>query len=99
LSTITQPHYIFVIMAIDAKARLRMLSSSGKCPEMPKIFLVEDQPTAATYIAKGLGEAGMVVDLAADHQRRCPGPGDRTQAHGARRSRSLPDDGGCRHQN
>jgi two-component system copper resistance phosphate regulon response regulator CusR len=31
---------------------------------MPRILLVEDQPTAAKYIAKGLGEAGMVVDVA-----------------------------------
>jgi two-component system copper resistance phosphate regulon response regulator CusR len=31
---------------------------------MSRILLIEDQPTAAHYIAKGLGEEGMVVDLA-----------------------------------
>ncbi len=31
---------------------------------MSRILLVEDQPTAAHYVAKGLGEAGLVVDLA-----------------------------------
>jgi len=29
-----------------------------------KILLVEDQPTAAAYLAKGLGEEGMTVDIA-----------------------------------
>jgi two-component system copper resistance phosphate regulon response regulator CusR len=29
-----------------------------------RILLVEDQPTAAHYVAKGLGEAGLVVDVA-----------------------------------
>ncbi len=32
---------------------------------MPRILLVEDQPTAAHYVAKGLGEAGLLVDVAA----------------------------------
>ena len=31
---------------------------------MTKILLVEDQPTAAAYLAQGLREAGMVVDVA-----------------------------------
>ena len=31
---------------------------------MTKILLVEDQPTAANYLAQGLREAGMTVDLA-----------------------------------
>jgi two-component system copper resistance phosphate regulon response regulator CusR len=31
---------------------------------MTRILLVEDQPTAAHYVAKGLGEAGMLVDVA-----------------------------------
>src|SRR4051812_9303626 len=31
---------------------------------MPRILLVEDQPTAARYIARGLGEEGMRVDVA-----------------------------------
>ncbi len=31
---------------------------------MPRILLVEDQPTAAHYVAKGLAEAGLVVDVA-----------------------------------
>ncbi len=31
---------------------------------MPRILLVEDQATAAHYVARGLGEAGMVVDVA-----------------------------------
>lgn len=31
---------------------------------MTRILLVEDQPTAAHYVAKGLGEAGLVVDVA-----------------------------------
>lgn len=31
---------------------------------MTKILLVEDQPTAAAYLAQGLHEAGMVVDVA-----------------------------------
>ena len=31
---------------------------------MSRILLIEDQPTAAHYIAKGLGEEGMLVDLA-----------------------------------
>ena len=31
---------------------------------MSRILLVEDQPTAAHYVAKGLGEAGLVVDVA-----------------------------------
>jgi two-component system, OmpR family, copper resistance phosphate regulon response regulator CusR len=31
---------------------------------MTRILLVEDQPTAAKYLARGLGEAGMVVDVA-----------------------------------
>jgi two-component system copper resistance phosphate regulon response regulator CusR len=31
---------------------------------MTKILLVEDQPTAAAYLAQGLQEAGMVVDVA-----------------------------------
>ena len=31
---------------------------------MPRVLLVEDQATAAKYIARGLGEAGMVVDVA-----------------------------------
>lgn len=31
---------------------------------MTKILLVEDQPTAAAYLAKGLREEGMVVDVA-----------------------------------
>ena len=33
---------------------------------MSRILLVEDQPTAAHYVAKGLGEAGLVVDVAAN---------------------------------
>jgi two-component system copper resistance phosphate regulon response regulator CusR len=33
---------------------------------MPRILLVEDQPTAARYLAKGLGEEGMRVDVAAN---------------------------------
>jgi two-component system copper resistance phosphate regulon response regulator CusR len=31
---------------------------------MSRILLVEDQPTAAHYVAKGLGEAGLIVDVA-----------------------------------
>ena len=31
---------------------------------MSKVLLVEDQPTAAHYLARGLGEEGMVVDVA-----------------------------------
>ena len=31
---------------------------------MTRVLLVEDQATAAHYVAKGLGEAGMVVDVA-----------------------------------
>jgi len=31
---------------------------------MSKLLLVEDQPTAAAYLAQGLQEAGMVVDIA-----------------------------------
>lgn len=31
---------------------------------MSKLLLVEDQPTAATYISRGLSEEGMVVDVA-----------------------------------
>ncbi|MFM9917595.1 MAG: heavy metal response regulator transcription factor [Rhizobacter sp.] len=31
---------------------------------MSRILLIEDQPTAAHYIAKGLGEEGMMVELA-----------------------------------
>lgn len=31
---------------------------------MTRLLLVEDQPTAAHYVAKGLGEAGLVVDVA-----------------------------------
>jgi two-component system copper resistance phosphate regulon response regulator CusR len=31
---------------------------------MSRILLVEDQPTAAHYVAKGLGEAGFIVDVA-----------------------------------
>jgi two-component system copper resistance phosphate regulon response regulator CusR len=31
---------------------------------MSRVLLVEDQPTAALYLARGLGEAGMVVDVA-----------------------------------
>lgn len=31
---------------------------------MTKILLVEDQPTAAAYLAKGLKEEGMMVDVA-----------------------------------
>src|SRR4051812_7147730 len=34
------------------------------CRAMTKILLVEDQPTAAAYLAQGLQEAGMVVDVA-----------------------------------
>jgi two-component system copper resistance phosphate regulon response regulator CusR len=33
---------------------------------MNRILLVEDQATAAAYLAKGLGEAGMAVDIAAN---------------------------------
>ena len=33
---------------------------------MPLILLVEDQPTAARYLAKGLGEEGMRVDVASN---------------------------------
>jgi two-component system copper resistance phosphate regulon response regulator CusR len=32
---------------------------------MSRVLLVEDQPTAAHYLARGLGEEGMVVDVAA----------------------------------
>ena len=31
---------------------------------MSKILLVEDQQTAAAYLSKGLGEAGLLVDVA-----------------------------------
>jgi len=33
---------------------------------MSRILLVEDQATAAHYVAKGLGEAGLIVDVAAN---------------------------------
>ena len=33
---------------------------------MTRILLVEDQPTAAAYLAKGLNEEGMIVDVAHD---------------------------------
>ncbi|GGE05909.1 DNA-binding response regulator [Polymorphobacter glacialis] len=33
---------------------------------MAKILCIEDDPTTADYIAKGLGEAGFTVDIAAD---------------------------------
>lgn len=35
-------------------------------PCMPKILLVEDQPTAAAYLARGLAEEGMAVDIVRD---------------------------------
>jgi len=33
---------------------------------VPRILLVEDQPTAAAYLSQGLREAGMTVDVAPD---------------------------------
>jgi two-component system copper resistance phosphate regulon response regulator CusR len=35
-----------------------------------KVLIVEDEPKAAAYLRKGLGENGFVVDLAGDGHER-----------------------------